>query len=616
MPTSRRGRRASAAPTSIKQEEGTVSEEAGGNLGMIDGTTEMGYLLLSPCKVVVIHGIDDNYQRLPGKWIDVALDKTDDKEEENGEECDKNISCSYCNLVLETSKNNIPKVNNPLTLNVNTAGRFRGTISDMVHPKREEMREELASYHCQKRRSDAALLMGTVLDAQDHEYVSIRSLKLLSHPETETSQNKCTITASLLITLSFPALGINHSKQPASIVPFSRRPRNGINYKPLPPSVQFLLSILRSDWGQLDKRMKSIMDHSTSSNGDKKQTPSKKVPDYFPAKLSLEELYIRMQGSSSRLDSFSKNVTYGSLQQPTANDAYPNQRHLLNLPVDILQTQIAPFLRAKSLDSLRCSCKSLHDNLQSVVPGLKLRLYKHQVTSLQWMRQREIQPVSEAIEYALLSTREDTSSMEASEDNDPIRAMTGGQSVWLCSRPVSENASQLRQQGIRINQLTGNEMRTSTEQGFLARQGARGGLLCDDPGLGKTITVLSLILTTFGISMEVDKAKRVNPALSKPDDSFSPEERIFREYWKDEITPEFRRPAMGRLLSKLKRLSPTMGFFLRPIDPKLDGCEDYLDAIETPICLNDIYKKVSKDAYGHGNADFDAFVADVELCFL
>jgi hypothetical protein len=206
--------------------------------------------------------------------------------------------------------------------------------------------------------------------------------------------------------------------------------------------------------------------------------------------------------------------------------------------------------------------------------------------------------------------------MDAGEDNDPIRAMTGGQSVWLYPRRISENTSQIWQQGIRIHQLTGNEMRTNTKQDCLARQGARGGLLCDDPGLGKTITVLSLIMTTFGISTEVDEAKRVNPAVSKLDDSLSPEEQIFRAYWKDEITPEFRRPAMGRLLSKLKRLSPTMGFFLRPVDPELDGCDDYLDVIETPICLNDIYKKVSKDAYGDGNSDFDAFVADVELCFL
>jgi hypothetical protein len=155
------------------------------------------------------------------------------------------------------------------------------------------------------------------------------------------------------------------------------------------------------------------------------------------------------------------------------------------MPLEILKTHMAPYLRARSLDSLRCACKALHKRFESVVPGLKLRLYQHQIKSLQWMRQREIRPLSESMgQDMMLEWRiRNGATLLEQDDSDPVRAMTGGQSAWLCPRWEKEDdIAQSLKQGIRIDQATGCEI-TSDEEEYLMRQGARGGLLCDDPGM-------------------------------------------------------------------------------------------------------------------------------------
>lgn len=134
--------------------------------------------------------------------------------------------------------------------------------------------------------------------------------------------------------------------------------------------------------------------------------------------------------------------------------------------------------------------------------------------------------------------------------------------------------------------------------------------------MGKTITVLSLILSTLGVSTEVDdkKAKSARTA-GAIESSHSPDEQIFRAYWKEDVPAEYRREFLCRLVRKLKRAGKHANFFVFPIDPEMDECEDYFDVIKEPMCFNDIDKKIAKGSYGPGNSDFDAFVSDVLLCF-
>ena len=74
---------------------------------------------------------------------------------------------------------------------------------------------------------------------------------------------------------------------------------------------------------------------------------------------------------------------------------------------------------------------------------------------------------------------------------DTHRAITGGESVCMQSRRDHHERFCLDQQN-------GTMYDTSLEEGHyngdLARKAVRGGFLCDEPGLGKTITVLLLIL--------------------------------------------------------------------------------------------------------------------------
>jgi hypothetical protein len=127
-------------------------------------------------------------------------------------------------------------------------------------------------------------------------------------------------------------------------------------------------------------------------------------------------------------------------------------------------------------------------------------------------------------------------------------------------------------------------------------------LLCDDPGLGKTITVISLILRSLGLSTE----NNLKPITD------SDERELFYSYWHSSfLTEHIRRPALLKLISSLIKSDAQSVWFVPPIDVSLDDCPDYFDVITNPMCLQDIRNQCNKSDC----KDFQGFEANVRLCF-
>jgi hypothetical protein len=110
---------------------------------------------------------------------------------------------------------------------------------------------------------------------------------------------------------------------------------------------------------------------------------------------------------------------------------------------------------------------------------------------------------------------------------------------------------------------------------------ARGGLLCDDPGLGKTVTVLSLILQTMGQSTEQEK-KVDKEEFGK---------RVFQYYW-ESLLPEDRKRELCMFWKCQKDLDHC-GFFdcaINVSDPYFEG---NLNLVKQPISMSEIKFKSS-----------------------
>ena len=543
---------------------------------------EVGYLFLENGDVKVPS--DGEIKGTPTRtWIDVECETPPDFHARNtvaadpsaqaGNDCVEGSLCSRCNLVLLPIRDESDGAVNRLVLK--NAPRFDGTLADLI-----------CGSSCTNHRSDAALLAGVAFTCQEYGYVAIRSIKVLFFDNRYEK-------ISCVITIAMPALTREGQNGKRSIIPTTNGSARKKNVtKPLPPSVQLLLTIVKSDWNFLDKQMTRLEQAPTMENNstlsdfvlqmESDGSLKKSRRTIFPPKLSLEELYLRLRGvSTSELDSESE----------------ASSSLLVSLPRELVVTFIAPFLPACSLDALRQSCKLFHHCMRSVVPGMKLRLYAHQIRSLEWMRRRETKELSE--EEVL--NNESNLFGEECVSGDMHRAVTGGASTCLRLRGTREV--------FRINQQTGNEIAytaNESKKGFaLSRRISRGGLLCDDPGLGKTITSLSLILQTCGLStLPADKSSpKVGSALSHTDDD------IFQAYWNDHVPFVYRRGSFMKIINTLGKQNADIGLFERPVDPVRDRCPDYLDIIDRPISICEI-KKLINEGY-----TFQEFQEDVGRCF-
>lgn len=100
--------------------------------------------------------------------------------------------------------------------------------------------------------------------------------------------------------------------------------------------------------------------------------------------------------------------------------------------------------------------------------------------------------------------------------------------------------------------------------------------------VGKTVTVISLILRGFGLSTE----PKNQPKTSDHNGDELDDDKIFYTYWySDFLTRHVRTPAILKLITRLLKTDRESGYFLPPINKFLDVCPDYFEVIDNPISL-------------------------------
>ena len=300
-----------------------------------DSCVELAYILLEDCEVSLVN----NSSVAAGKWIDVDLRQTN---ELSADEDVFQNGCTFCDLTIFSDASDGTE---RLQVFLDRIPFFDGNV------------KTLPGCDCSKRtRSDALLLLG-MLRACDPVAVC-RSCKLFFRDSTRQR-------AALIITLGFPFL-MKGQIGSRSIIPGKNAKSVRLN-----SAMQSVLAVLRSDWEFLDlftTRMEEMF--------KSKRLPKEPLPSVFPSKLTLEEMYSRLNGSSV-VQEVQRKRDYLSNRTEQQEDC-----HIVKISKDTLVENLAPFLTSSSLNSLRRTCIYLHKSLEAVVPGLKLRLYRHQIKSL------------------------------------------------------------------------------------------------------------------------------------------------------------------------------------------------------------------------------------------
>ncbi|KAK4536086.1 hypothetical protein CDCA_CDCA07G2111 [Cyanidium caldarium] len=169
-----------------------------------------------------------------------------------------------------------------------------------------------------------------------------------------------------------------------------------------------------------------------------------------------------MRSIPSRVDAFlARQEREAALLVERLAKCPPPPGSLLALPVEVLSRALA-LLDSTTSCSLSHTCRYMQHLGASIAPGLRLQLNEHQVCALQWMLQRE-------------------------RHAPAARDTLGECQRYLWEDPLSSPLGE---------RLFYNWLHDTVDDRQRFYYDARGGLFCDEPGLGKTVTALALILVT------------------------------------------------------------------------------------------------------------------------
>ncbi|CAM9406225.1 unnamed protein product, partial [Phaeothamnion confervicola] len=196
--------------------------------------------------------------------------------------------------------------------------------------------------------------------------------------------------------------------------------------------------------------------HSSTKKGKKCKGGDEDEDANTSKAAKAAEAAARAKAAKAALDAIYASLEPSEDKAAPVGGFVPQACPLLVLGEHIV-AQVLRFLSAASLEASVRTCRELRCIGAPIVPGLRLTLFPHQRSSLCWMRERELERAAAPSDLLL-----------------PLRA-TSGRRVWL---------------------QRGDCCWRMEEPPLLPP--VRGGMLCDEPGLGKTITVLSLLLRTRG----------------------------------------------------------------------------------------------------------------------
>ena len=160
---------------------------------------------------------------------------------------------------------------------------------------------------------------------------------------------------------------------------------------------------------------------------------------------------------------------------------------------------IAGFLDAKAAACLAATCGGMRDRMDSHASGLSeaITLHPHQRAGLAWMRRRE-RPGSETCAApdprwrGPLFELEETPADPLAEEEEKSNGRRGEEDAEV--EKEKETTKKRRAHPFWVDVVSGT-LSSAAPPRFAD---APGGLLCDEPGLGKTVTALALVLARRG----------------------------------------------------------------------------------------------------------------------